>query len=268
MIPAAQGQPAVLDQELAGKVALVTGASSGIGAATAARLAAAGASCALVGRRREALERSAALCAARGATAHSLIADVTDPAAAAAAVAGTIQRFSRLDILVNAAGVIATGGLESTSLEAWDAMFAINVRSVFHLMQLCRPYLIESGGCVVNVSSVAGLRSFPGVIAYAASKAALDQLTRCAALELAGAGVRVNAVNPGVVVTELHRRGGMDPNAYQAFLERSKTTHPLGRVGQPEEIADLIVFLASPRAAWITGETIAIDGGRAQTCLR
>ncbi|HEX9637298.1 MAG TPA: glucose 1-dehydrogenase [Acidobacteriota bacterium] len=257
-----------LSRELNGQVALITGASSGIGAATAARLAQAGAACALVGRKLPALEHTRAQCAALGAAADCFVADVTDPAAAEAAVSGAVARFGRLDILVNAAGVIATGGLQATDLEAWDAMFAINVRSVFHLMRLAQAHLERTRGCVVNVSSVAGLRSFPGVIAYAASKAALDQLTRCAALELAAAGVRVNAVNPGVVVTELHRRGGMEPAAYEAFLERSKTTHPLGRVGQPQEIADLILFLASPRAGWITGETVAIDGGRALTCLR
>ena len=100
------------------------------------------------------------------------------------------------------------------------------------------------------------------------SKAGLDQLTRCAALELAPKGVRVNAVNPGVVVTEAHVRGGMDPAAYDQFLERSRTTHPLGRVGQPEEIAELIAFLASDRASWITGATYNIDGGRNITCAR
>jgi NAD(P)-dependent dehydrogenase (short-subunit alcohol dehydrogenase family) len=96
----------------------------------------------------------------------------------------------------------------------------------------------------------------------------LDQLTRCAALELAAKGVRVNAVNPGVVVTEIHKRGGMNNEQYEAFLEHSKSTHPLGRVGKPEEIADLIAFLASDRASWITGATYSIDGGRAQTCAR
>jgi len=93
-------------------------------------------------------------------------------------------------------------------------------------------------------------------------------LTRCAALELAAKGVRVNAVNPGVVVTDVHRRGGMDENRYAAFLEHSRTTHPLGRVGQPEEIAELIAYLASDRASWITGATYSIDGGRGQTCAR
>jgi NAD(P)-dependent dehydrogenase (short-subunit alcohol dehydrogenase family) len=115
---------------------------------------------------------------------------------------------------------------------------------------------------------VNGLRSFPNVLAYCVSKAAVDQLTRCAALELAASGVRVNAVNPGVTVTNLHRRSGMDEEKYAAFLERSKTTHPLGRPGHPEDIAGLILFLASDRAGWMTGETIPVDGGRHLTCAR
>ena len=135
-------------------------------------------------------------------------------------------------------------------------------------MQLAVPHLEASRGNIVNVSSVTGLRSFPGVLAYCVSKAGVDQLTRCAALELAPKGVRVNAVNPGVVVTGLHRSGGMNTEAYAAFLEHSKTTHPLGRVGDANEVAELIVFLASDKAAWITGETISIDGGRALTCAR
>jgi NAD(P)-dependent dehydrogenase (short-subunit alcohol dehydrogenase family) len=100
------------------------------------------------------------------------------------------------------------------------------------------------------------------------SKAGVDQLTRCAALELAPLGIRVNAVNPGVTVTNLHRRSGMDDAQYAAFLERSKTTHPLGRAGDPDEIASLILFLASDRATWMTGETVPIDGGRHLTCAR
>jgi NAD(P)-dependent dehydrogenase (short-subunit alcohol dehydrogenase family) len=135
-------------------------------------------------------------------------------------------------------------------------------------MQKAMPALIESGGNIVNVSSVTGLRAFPGVLAYCVSKAGLDQLTRCAALEVAAKGVRVNAVNPGVVVTAIHKRGGMTEDAYKAFLEHSKDTHPLGRVGEAREIADLIYFLASDSASWITGATYSIDGGRAQTCAR
>jgi NAD(P)-dependent dehydrogenase (short-subunit alcohol dehydrogenase family) len=130
------------------------------------------------------------------------------------------------------------------------------------------PYLEKNRGCIVNVSSVTGIRAFPNVIAYCVSKAGVDQLTRCAALELAPRGIRVNAVDPGVVVTNLHRRGGMDEGKYQSFLEHSKTTHPLGRVGQPEDVANVIVFLASDRAGWITGTSVSVDGGRHQTCAR
>ena len=145
---------------------------------------------------------------------------------------------------------------------------AVNLTAPFRLMRAAAAHLAARKGTIVNVSSVNGLRSFAGVLAYCVSKAAVDQLTRCAALELAAKGIRVNEVNPGVVVTELHRAGGMNDQAYAAFLEHSKTTHPLGRVGQPEEIADLIYFLASDRAGWITGATVSIDGGRALTCAR
>jgi NAD(P)-dependent dehydrogenase (short-subunit alcohol dehydrogenase family) len=135
-------------------------------------------------------------------------------------------------------------------------------------MQHSVPHLAESRGNIVNVSSVTGLRAFPGILAYCVSKAGLDQLTRCAALELAPKGIRVNAVNPGVVVTEIHKRGGMKTEAYEAFLEHSKSTHPIGRVGSAREVAELILYLASERASWITGATYSIDGGRAQTCAR
>ena len=135
-------------------------------------------------------------------------------------------------------------------------------------LNLILDHLEKTGGNIVNVSSVAGLRPYPGLLPYCASKAAVDQITRCLSLELGPRGVRVNAVNPGVVVTNLHRAGGMAEEAYQAFLERGGETHPLGRVGQPEEVAELILFLASSKAAWITGTTMSIDGGRAQTSLR
>jgi len=144
----------------------------------------------------------------------------------------------------------------------------INVRSVYYLMQKVIPSLEKTRGNIVNISSIAGSRAFPGVMAYCISKAAVDQLTRCAALELAEKGIRVNAVNPGVVVTNLHKRGGMSDEAYEAFLENAKRTHPLGRPGEAREVADLVAFLASVKAGWITGVTYEIDGGRGQTCLR
>ena len=247
---------------------IVTGASSGIGRATALRFGRAGASVLVVGRSEAALAEVAAAVERDGGRSAMLAADVTHPDAPARIVDAALNHLGGLTTLVNAAGVIGSGSIETTTDEQWDAMLDINTRAPFRLMRAAMPALIESTGSIVNVSSVTGLRSFPGVLAYCVSKSAIDQLTRCAALELAPKGVRVNAVNPGVVVSNLHRRGGMNEETYAAFLEHSKATHPIGRPGEPHEIADLIFFLASPSAAWITGETISIDGGRHLTCAR
>jgi NAD(P)-dependent dehydrogenase (short-subunit alcohol dehydrogenase family) len=250
------------------KVILVTGATSGIGHAIAAGFAAEAAHVTAVGRNADVLRNLETALKTTGAEPLILTGDVTDQDDRERAIDQTIKMFGRLDVLVNAAGHISSGSIENTSLASWDAMMDVNLRSVFQLMQMAAPHLIKTKGNVVNVSSVTGLRSFPGILAYCVSKAGLDQLTRCAALELAAHGVRVNAVNPGVVVTEIHKRGGMEAAAYEKFLEHSKTTHPLGRVGDPKEIADLVLYLASEKASWITGGTYQIDGGRALTCAR
>jgi NAD(P)-dependent dehydrogenase (short-subunit alcohol dehydrogenase family) len=247
---------------------IVTGASSGIGRATAMRFGRSEAAILAVGRDKEALDEVAAAVQREGGQCSTLTADVTQSTAAATIVDTALQRLGGLTTLVNAAGIIGSGTIETTTDEQWDTMMDINSRAPFRLMRAAMPALIQSKGAVVNVSSVTGLRSFPGVLAYCVSKSAVDQLTRCAALEVAAKGVRINAVNPGVVISNLHRRGGMDEEKYAAFLEHSKATHPVGRPGEPNEIADLIFFLASPHAAWITGETISIDGGRHLTCAR
>ncbi len=250
------------------RVALITGASSGIGRAAAVKLAQEGASVALVGRDRAALKDTAAAVGGEGERATTVVADLAEPQACGDAVEQAVAFGGRLDVVVNAAGIIGSGDLESTTLEEWRAMMRINLDSIFLLMQAALPHLRATRGNIVNVSSVTGLRSFPGVLAYCVSKAGVDQLTRCAALELAESGVRVNAVNPGVVVSNLHRRGGMPEDAYRAFLDHSRTTHPLGRVGEPDDIADAVLFLASPHAGWITGVTLSLDGGRHLTCAR
>jgi NAD(P)-dependent dehydrogenase (short-subunit alcohol dehydrogenase family) len=252
----------------ANKVAFVTGATSGIGRACALMFAKHGARIACVGRKDEGLEQVTKEIGSFGGEALRLKADLANDNDVDNAVSETLASYGGIDLLVNAAGHISSGTIESTSMESWEEMMNINVRAIFRLMQKALPSLIERKGNIVNVSSVTGLRAFPGVLAYCVSKAALDQLTRCSALELAAKGVRVNAVNPGVVVTEIHKRGGMNDQEYSAFLERSKQTHPLGRVGRPEEIAELVLFLASDQAGWITGATYSIDGGRAQTCAR
>jgi NAD(P)-dependent dehydrogenase (short-subunit alcohol dehydrogenase family) len=255
-------------QEMQGKVAIVTGASSGIGRATAIKFAAEGVHVALVARRGELLAELAKEIQTSGGTCKSIAADVTKELEIERVVRETVTAFGGIDVLVNAAGIIGNGTIENTKLSDWDYMFNVNVRGPFYLMQCAMSHLIERQGNVVNVSSVTGIRAFPNVLAYCASKAAVDQLTHCAALEVASKGVRVNAIDPGVVVTYLHRTGGMNDQAYSDFLERSKTTHPLGRVGEASEVAELIFFLASPRAGWVTGVSMPIDGGRHQTCAR
>jgi len=247
---------------------IVTGASSGIGRATAIRFGRAGAAILAVARDGGALAEVASAVQREGGQCSILSADVTESTAPAKIVAAALEQLGGLTTLVNAAGIIGSGTIEGTTDEQWDTMMDINSRAPFRLMRAAMPVLIQSKGSVVNVSSVTGLRSFPGVLAYCVSKSAIDQLTRCAALEVAAKGVRINAVNPGVVISNLHRRGGMDEEKYTAFLEHSKATHPIGRPGEPNEIAELIFFLASPNAAWITGETISIDGGRHLTCAR
>ena len=256
------------EKRFAGKIAFVTGATSGIGRACAIGFAREGAKVACVGRNSKNLLGVASEIRSHGGEALEVQADLSDDGQAGQAIENALSTFGGIDILVNAAGHISNGTIENTSLKDWDEMLNVNVRTIFNLMQKSLPSLIERKGNVVNVSSVTGLRAFPGVLAYCVSKAALDQLTRCSSLELATKGVRVNAVNPGVVVTDIHKRGGMNEDSYAAFLEHSKQTHPIGRVGQPKEIADLVLFLASDQAGWITGATYSIDGGRAQTCAR
>ncbi|MDQ3069358.1 MAG: SDR family oxidoreductase [Acidobacteriota bacterium] len=247
------------------QTAIVTGASSGIGKAVAQRLLLDGWRVLGVGRDSAALET---IGREAGPSFVPFQADVAADTAPAEIVRAAMRDGHALNGLVQAAGVIASGAVDATTDEAWDAMFAVNVRAPFRLLREAAPHLERARGAVVNVSSVTGLRAFPGLASYCSSKAALDHLTRAAALDFAPKGVRVNAVNPGVVVTNLHRRGGMDETKYAAFLEHSKTTHPLGRAGQASEVADLIAFLLSEKAGWITGETFAIDGGRHLTCAR
>ncbi|CAI9618006.1 unnamed protein product [Staurois parvus] len=160
------------------------------------------------------------------------------------------------------------GTVENTTLEDYDRVMNTNVRSLFYLSQLAVPHLIKTKGNIVNVSSVTGQRSFPGVLAYCVSKSAVDHMTRCVALELASKQVRVNAVCPGVIVTEVHKRAGMSEEQYQEFLKHTQETHALGRPGRVEEVARTIAFLASDAASFITGVTMPVDGGRHAMCPR
>ena len=252
-----------------GKVAVITGASSGIGRSTALLFARLGAQLTLTGRNEDNLEKVAELCAKEsGAKPHVVSGELTSEGDVKNVVERAVATHGKLNILVNNAGILEMGSIENTSLEQYDRVMNTNMRAIYHLTMLAVPHLIETKGNVVNVSSVNGLRSFPGVLAYNISKAAVDQFTRCVALELAPKGVRVNAVNPGVVLSELQKRGGLDDEKYAAFLERSKETHAMGRPGQPEEVAQAIAFLASDWASFSTGDSLPVDGGRHAMCPR
>jgi len=255
--------------DLSGKVALITGASSGIGAATALRFARRGAKLSLSGRNEVNLQRVGDECVRVGSERPLIVvAELSCEPDVTNLVDTTVKKFGRLDILVNNAGILDVGTIETTSLEQYDRVMGVNVRAAFQLTMLCVPHLIATSGNIVNVSSGGGTRSSPGVLAYCMSKSTVDQMTGCTALELASKGVRVNSVNPGVIVTDLHSRAGMTVEEYTKFREQCKETHPLGRVGDADEVAQAIAFLASSSASFITGEHLHVDGGVQVACPR
>jgi NAD(P)-dependent dehydrogenase (short-subunit alcohol dehydrogenase family) len=238
---------------LRGQRVLISGGSSGIGFETARMLAADGAEVCLVARDPERLQNAIE----RSGAAWGKSCDVADPAAIADLAGELSERWSALDGLVNCAGVAPMASAADTPTELWDETFAVNVRGPFLLCRELGPMLHQGHGpSVVNVSSNLAERAIPGMAAYNASKAALNQLTRSLALEWAPT-VRVNAVMPAVVDTPIHALRGMSPEQVRAM----DGIHPLGRIGQPEDVASLIVFLLSDASSWMTGTVIPIDGG-------
>lgn len=251
------------------KTILCTGASSGIGYATVETLVAEGAKVCATGRDEVKLKQ---LQEKTGCT--IIVADLTEQGACEKVVQEAAEKLGgSITTLVNCAGVLQGGafGSDQCNLENFQFNYKINTQSVFEMMVHTIPYLkkvgVDANPSIVNVSSVNGLMSFGGCASYCASKAAVDQMTRCAAVDLAEYGIRCNAVNPGVVETNLQKTGGMNESTYQSFLERSSSmTHPLGkalgRIAQASEVADLIAFLVGDKARFITGDNIAIDGAR------
>ncbi|XP_072178569.1 3-oxoacyl-[acyl-carrier-protein] reductase FabG-like [Diadema setosum] len=246
-----------------GKVVLITGASSGIGAVTAVQFAEDGASLVLVGRNEERLGKTAQECLSKGLSKDKVLtikADMAKEEDVQRIMDTTIEHFGRLDVLVNNAGVAyVTPILGENLMERYDWTMNVNVRSVLHLSKLAVPHLIATRGSIVNNSSVCGKRSVPYLLAYNLSKSALDHFTRVTAVEMASKGVRVNSVNPGSIVTPIHANFGTDEDQVR---ESAAKTYPLGRAGESEEVASVIKFLASDAASFITGETISVDGGR------
>lgn len=242
------------------QVAIVTGAAQGIGAACAERLAGSGAAVALWDVDAERGEALAARLLAAGRRAAFLRCDVARKTEVDAALAATLAAFGRVDMLVNNAGIFrAADFLEITEAD-WDAVIDVNLKGAFLVGQaVARAMVASGGGAIVNMSSVNGVLTIPSIASYNVSKGGVDQLTRVMALALAERGVRVNAVAPGTIATELAKNAVLGS---EAAKQRIMSRTPMKRLGEPAEIAEVVAFLLSDAASYLTGEIVYADGGR------
>jgi NAD(P)-dependent dehydrogenase (short-subunit alcohol dehydrogenase family) len=241
------------------KVALITGAGTGIGRAIALTFAKEGARVALIGRRKALLE---AVAHEVGNTCVVIQADVSKKSDIDRALEQTVSHFGGINTLVNNAGVLRIGTAEQITEEQWDETFNINVRGLWQLSTAALPYMRKvHGGSIINIASVLGINGARNRAAYAASKGAVVLLTKCMAIDHGHENIRVNAICPGFVETELTEavfRQAPDP---QAVRRERIAVHPIGRLGQPEDVAGLAVYLASDESAWMTGSVLPVDGG-------
>ncbi len=243
---------------LQGKVAFVTGAGTGIGAATAIRFAQEGATVVICGRRKEPLDAVVAIIKAAGGRAEAVQADVSDEVGFTAAIEAAAGRHGRLDVLVNNAMAYSWGAIEATSTADWHSNFSTSVDGTFWGTRAAMKLMKEHGGSIINLSSICGLLGTSWMAGYSAAKAAIINFSRAAAAEGAASGIRVNIVIPAVVETPA--TAGM--LADEASRQNTEKLIPMGRVGQPEELANAILFLASDEASYITGAALPVDGGR------
>ena len=246
-------------QKLAGKVAIVTGASKGIGASIATHLAAEGAAVVVnYSSSKEGADRVVGDIVRKGGKAVAVQANVAKPADIQRLFAETKKSFGRLDILINNAGIYEMAPLENVTPEHFHKHFDLNVLGLLLASQEAAKHFGHDGGAIVNISSVVATSALPGLSVYSATKAAVDAITKSLARELGTRKIRVNSINPGMVETEGTHSAGI---AESDFRRHTEAQTPLGRIGQPQDIAPAVVFLASPDTSWITGETLYITGG-------
>ena len=241
--------------DFAGKVAIITGAGSGIGAATARRFAQDGAAVVLAGRRAGKLEDVAKSLPAERVFIHPT--DVASEAGCTALIAAAIDRFGRLDVLVNNAGTATFGAFAEIDIAEYHRTMQTNLDGVVYCIRAAFPHLVKTAGNIVNVSSASGLGGDSGLAYYNAAKGAVTNLTRALAIEFGGAGIRVNAVNPSLTVTDMSAAITGNAELRAKFMDRI----PLGRPAEPAEVADVIAFLASQDARFVTGVNLPVDGG-------
>lgn len=252
---------------LQNKVALITGGSTGIGRATALVFAEQGAKVLITGRREDKLKEVKDEAKGQGYDIDYLVNDVSKEDDCKKAVDFVIEKYGRIDVLFNNAGVLSTGNLHETPTDVWKSTIDINVNGIYYMSKYAIPHMIEQGnGNIINNSSIIGLRGFPGACAYVASKGAVTQMTRAMAREYIGHGIRVNAICPGGIetpmVTEDIIAKSENPEAVEEFFV---SQHPIGRLGRPEEIAHAVAFLTDDNVEFMTGSMLSVDGGWAAT---
>ncbi|KAJ8714994.1 hypothetical protein PYW08_004975 [Mythimna loreyi] len=245
------------------KVVIVTGASSGIGAAIAIKFAEEQANVVLVARNKAKLTEVAERCQTLGAKTIMVIADVTKNDDVKKIVSNTITQFKKIDVLINNAGIAGKAAIwDGNAMEVYDKIMSTNLRSVVYLTNLAAPHLIQSKGNIINISSIAAVDVIsPQHFAYCTSKAGMDHFMRSIALDLSGKGVRVNNVNPGPVKTDIVQSFGVAKADVGNFWKKAEEMTTLGRISDPSEIGDLVLFLASDKARAITGSAFITDNG-------